>query len=241
MTTTNPMHAAHPPAGPTEPAGAPDRSAALIAGAAILVIAVLAAFGNFIAVQGLVTPDDAGRTARDIAASQTLFRLGIASLMVVVALDIVVAWALRGVFRDVHDGLSTLAAWLRLGYATVFMGAVGQLLPAARGMSDQGTTGSDSSGAQALVHIDAFNDLWQAALVLFGIHLLVVAVLAMRSGFVPSVVAALVAVAGAGYLFDSAAAVLVGDRSPVVSVYTFLGEFLLALVLVVRGARRSAG
>lgn len=75
---------------------------------------------------------------------------------------------------------------------------------------------------------------------LFGLHLLVVAHLAYRSGYVPRVLAALVAVAGLGYAFDSVAAVLVGDGAPTIAVFTFPGEVLLAVWLLV-WSRRQPG
>ena len=87
-----------PDAPPPTPLGRqadrPIRHASITAGAGILLIAVLAGFGKFVAVDGLVTPGDAPRTATDILASEGLFRLGVAALSVVVALDVVVAWAL---------------------------------------------------------------------------------------------------------------------------------------------------
>jgi Domain of unknown function (DUF4386) len=54
----------------------------------------LAGFGYLAVVDRLVMADDAVRTAANIAASETLFRLAIASLLVVAVLDAVVAWAL---------------------------------------------------------------------------------------------------------------------------------------------------
>ncbi len=59
----------------------PDRRASLTAGVGLLVMSLLGGFGNFGAIEALVTPGDAARTAADIAASATLFRLGIASLL----------------------------------------------------------------------------------------------------------------------------------------------------------------
>jgi hypothetical protein len=75
----------------------------------------------------------------------------------------------------------------------------------------------------------------------FGIHLILLGHLAYRSGYVPRVVAAMVAVAGVGYAFDSVASILAGDVWNVSSV-TFIGEAVLAVWLVVRGCRiqRSA-
>jgi Domain of unknown function (DUF4386) len=91
------------------------------------VLALLAAFGHVGVVDRLIVADDAVRTAADIADSETLFRLGLASLLVAAALDIVVAWALFRVFEPVSRGLSMLTAWFRLAYAGVFVVAIAQL------------------------------------------------------------------------------------------------------------------
>jgi len=74
-----------------------------------------------------VTHGDAAKTATDIAASEGTFRVGIASLYVAAALDVLVAWALLQVFRSVHEALSQLAGWFRLAYAAVFLVAISQL------------------------------------------------------------------------------------------------------------------
>jgi hypothetical protein len=75
------------------------RRASLTAGLALALIIVLATFGAFGAVGALITPGDAAKTAQDILASEGLFRWGIASLILVVILDIVVAAALLTVSR----------------------------------------------------------------------------------------------------------------------------------------------
>ena len=90
------------------------RTAALVAGASLTLMAALAGFGNFVAVEGLVTPGDPARTAADVLASEGLYRWGVASLYAAALLDVVVAWALMRVFSSVNAGLSRLDAWLRL-------------------------------------------------------------------------------------------------------------------------------
>ena len=129
---------ARPPASQRSAAHWSIRTASITAGVALLLMSVVAIFGNVVAVDGLVTEGDAARTAADIMASQGLFRLGIASLIVVVALDVVVAWALYRVFSPVNASLSMLAAALRLVYSGVFMVAIGQLLGVVRLLSDDG-------------------------------------------------------------------------------------------------------
>lgn len=228
------------PAGFTPATRGADRNTALVAGVGLLVLAALAAFAKVFALDGLVTAGDPARTAADISASPTLFRSGIVSLFAVVALDVVVAWALYRVFAPVDRQVSLLAAWLRLAYAAVFLVAAGLLLEVPRLLDGAGYTAvfpAEQRQAQALARIEAFDDVWMAALVLFGLHLLVLGYLAHRSRFVPRAVGVLLAVAGAGYVVDSVVAVLAPHSLPTLSSVTFLGEFLLAVWLVTRARR----
>jgi hypothetical protein len=218
------------------------RQAGLVAGLAILAMAALSAFGIFYAVEGLVTEGDAARTVEDIAASTGLFRWGTASLYAVVVLDVVVAWALFRFFSPVSSGLARLAAWFRLAYAGVFMLAIGQLAGIPDLVtSDQysGVLTADQIQGQTLLKTDAFEDLWMAGLILFGIHLAIVGYLAWRSGYVPKLLGVLLVIAGAGYVFDSVASTVLASPPGSVATVTFLGEFLLALWLVARGRRIS--
>jgi hypothetical protein len=188
-------------------------------------MSVLSAFGYLLAVKGLVVPGNAARTARNITAHEGLFRLGIVSLYLVAALDVVSAWALYRVFKPVSQGLSRLAAGLRTAYAAVFMVAISQLFGALR------------THAQALQHINTFTNIWDAGLVLFGLSLFVLAHLAYSSGYVPKLLGVLLAIAGFGYVFDTVVRALVQGSSSDVSAITGMGEFVFALWLVIRGRR----
>jgi Domain of unknown function (DUF4386) len=66
---------------------------------------------------------------------------------------------------------------------------------------------------------------------------LVIGYLAWRSGYVPRLLGALLAIAGVGYAIDSVGATLSQASWTAISSYTFLGEFLLAVWLVARGRR----
>jgi hypothetical protein len=107
------------------------RRASLTAGITLALIIVLATFG---AVGALVTPGDAAKTAQDILGSEGLFRWGIASLILVVILDIVVAAALLTVFEPAASQpwppgsepptprsiwWRSASSWWRLGWATL--------------------------------------------------------------------------------------------------------------------------
>jgi hypothetical protein len=218
----------------------PVRKASLIAGVALLLMSALAGFGYNFAIHGLITAGNAARTAQDIMAHQGLFRSGIACLFLVIGLDVVAALGLYRVFSPAGKGISAVAAWLRIVYAGVFAVAVVQLIGAARllgGGTSLPASGADRVHAQALSDISRFTDIWHAGLIVFGLYLLVIAWLAWKSGYVPKLLGVLIAIAGLGYIYDSIGAFISGGSWTQVSTVTFIGEFLLALWLVIRGRR----
>jgi hypothetical protein len=218
------------------------RKASIIAGLGIFLLAALAGFGNLVVVEGLVTPGDAAKTAEDIMASEGMFRFGIATLYLAFILDVVVAWALLRVFGPVNKSISRLGAWFRLAYAGVFMVAIGQLAGIPHLLADEkyaAVFGADQLHAQALLRVDAFNDIYFAGLILFGVHLLIIGYLAYKSGYVPKSLGILLVIAGFGYCFDSFGTVLLQGSPIIISTVTFIGEFLLACWLLIWGRRIS--
>ena len=131
-----------------------------------------------------------------------------------------------------------LAACLRIAFAVVFMVAISQLVGALRLLgSDVASVSPDRLHAQALQAIDAFGDIWHAGLFLFGLHLLIVGYLAFRSGYVPKCIAVRVAIDGLSYAVDTFGTVLSPGTWTDTATFTFIGELLLGLWLVIRGRR----
>jgi Domain of unknown function (DUF4386) len=206
------------------------RTASLIAGLALALMAVLAVFGNFVAIQSLVTPGDAAKTAIDISNSEALFRWGIASLIVIAVLDIIVAGALLRLFEPVNRSVSITAAWFRVAYAAVYLVAVIQLVMALGLLGDPN---------QALRAIDAYDTIWLVGLILFGVHLILIGYLAYRSGFMARVFGVLLIVAGLGYIADGFVAVLLPGPSISIGQFTFIGEAALIFWLLIKGTRKD--
>ena len=236
---------APPPSGPgdLDLATRSIRRAGVVAGVALLALAALSAVAVLLVVDGLITPGDAAKSAADIKASEGTFRLAVAGLYVVVVLDIVAAWALFQFFAPVSSWLSRLAAWLRVAFAVVFLVAISQIAAVPGMLSDpahEAAFGEQQLQAQVMVKLEAFDHTWMAALLLFGAHLALLGYLAYRSGYVPRLVGVLLVIAGAGYAFDTFSSVLSADPV-VISTFTFLGEFVLAVWLVARGGRVQLG
>ena len=228
-------------ADPGHEAGWSVRRAGVVAGVALLVMIPLAVFADFVVLKGMITPGDGAATAAEITAREGTFRLGVLAWLLVVVLDAVVAWALYRVFRPVSPSVSMLAAVFRLVYAGVLLVAVGQLLRVLDVLTvgSSPATGTADVSGDAVLELNAFQDLYDLGLFLFGIHLALLGYLSLRSDFIPKVVGVLLVVAGAGYAFDTGAAVLGLELSRVAG-FTFLGELLLALWLLVAGRRLRA-
>ncbi|SHN39073.1 DUF4386 domain-containing protein [Cryptosporangium aurantiacum] len=238
------------PSGAARPENAPDeaavdgdaqaRGAALGAGAGLLVMAVLAGLANFGVVERLVSTDAAETTTR-LLSNQTAFVLAIVALLAVAFLDVLVAWALRAFFGDAHRAVARLSAWCRTVYAVVFAVAITHLIAAAGLLHDAAAT--DRLSSRVYAQVTAFEEIWSLGLILFGVHLLLIGWLAWRSRTVPTWLAALVAIAGAGYLADSIGALVSAAYTVQVAAVTFVGEVALLVWLLVfarsRGDRRT--
>ena len=104
------------------------RKASITAGTGLLLMSMLSGFGYFVAVKGLTVPGNAAGTAEKIADRKDLFRFGFVSLLLVAALDVVVAWALYRVFTPVSETISKIAAVLRTACAGIFVIAISRLV-----------------------------------------------------------------------------------------------------------------
>jgi hypothetical protein len=90
---------------------------------------------------------------------------------------------------------------------------------------------------QALLAITAYNDVWHAGLFLFGLHLLSSATWRSSPGTSRSSSQVLVAIDGLSYVVDTFGTVLSPGHWTDTATFTFIGELLLGLWLVIRGRR----
>jgi hypothetical protein len=252
MTTTIPPTARTAAVGaPTPPSGSAvhPRRAAVIAGIGYVVLFVLALFANFVVREGLIVTGDAAATAANIGESEGLFRLGLFSFVGIFAIDVVVAWALYIVFRSTNRDLSLVTAWFRLvytillGVALVFFFQALQLLDGANYLA---AFSSEQLNAQALVALDTFNSTWLIGLLAFGVHLVFLGYLAMKSGTAPTALGFVLMVAGTTYVIDTVAHSLLANYNDyaglfvaIVAVPAIIGEGWFGLWLLLKGGKQQ--
>jgi Domain of unknown function (DUF4386) len=223
------------------------RQAALVSAVALLIIFVAAMVAEFTAHQGLVKPGQVAETAQNILSNPGRFHLGTLGFLLVLIAEVVLSWALYLYFAKVNAHLSMLATALRLMYTAIFAVALLQWVTGFRLLMDSSTAdvGSVLSLQQeAMQSLRAFDDGWAIALVIFGLHLLVLGYLAIKSGFVPRILGGLLMVAAVAYMGDNLAKLLLSNYADYKAVFTvvvavpaIVGELGLAIWLLVKGGK----
>jgi hypothetical protein len=225
------------------------RRAALIAGWGYLAIFILALFANFVGREQLIEPGDAGRTIANIIDSETLYRAGIVSFMIVFVADVVIAWALYAFFRPGDRDLSLLTAWFRLVYTVMLGVALVSSLVVLELVTGGHLTALGQAGLESQVelNLNAFDYAWLIGLACFGLHLILLGALVFRMEAAPKVIGALLVLAGSAYVFDTLANALLPSYEDhedlflaIVAVPSLIGEFAFAIWLLLRGGKASA-
>ena len=220
------------------------RKVALVAGFGYLIIFILTPYTW---VESLIVFGDAATTARNIMASEPLFRMSIVCWLIVLVSDAIVAWALYYFFKPVDNRLALLAAWFRLLFVAIF--GVNMLnwvnaLQLIVGASDFGVIKTDQLQAQAMLFFGAYEYGANIAFVFFGMHIIVLGYLVLKADFMPRIIGILLIVASVGYFIDSFASFLSPTYAKnemafwlVVAIPAILAELSLTLWLLFKGGK----
>ena len=209
-----------------------------IAGIGYLVIFVLGIVINFFVFGGLITKGDAETTVKNILANEILFRSGMAGWIVVLIIDIIIAWALYIFLKPVSKSLSLLTAWFRLIYIAIF--GITQLtllfvVVLLSGADYLNVFNPAQVNALVLLFLHGHNYGFLISLIFFGVHLFFMSRL-IFTGYVPNYVGVFLMLAAFGYLIDSFANFLLPNYSDyqlvfmiIVAVPGIIGELVFTL------------
>ena len=223
------------------------QKAARVAGFLYLVIIIAGIFAEFIVRSSLILPGDATATANNIMASEGLFRVGIASDLIMIMCDVALALFFYVLFKPVSNALALLAAFFRLAQAATLGVNLLNLFFVLRLQSgaDYLTAFSeDQLHALMLPFLDAHSIGYSIGLVFFGLSVFVLGYLVFKSGYFPRILGVLLIFASLGYLIDSFANFLLPNYSEykdifmvVVVVPGAIGELSLTFWLLFKGAK----
>lgn len=184
----------------------------------------------------LLVRGDAAATCRNIMASEWLFRSGTISHLISQVIVVFLALALYRLLKPVNKDHAVLMVVLALlGIPISFLAEVNHLavLRLLSGMGD-GAFSPTQLHAQAMLFLEMHRSGILVAQVFWGLWLLPLGCLVFRSGFLPKLLGISVLIGAAGYLVDSGAHLLTSGVATI-SQFTFVGELLLPLWLLIKG------
>ena len=185
--------------------GAPPRRLAKVAGALYLVNVLAGAFAIGY-VQNRLFASDPTTTAANIQAHEVLYRSGLAAHLVVTVTNVPLALIFYELFKGVDRRLALLDAFFILvATAVEAAGILDQFAPLVL-LGDGARTGAlPPAQLQALAHLTGSSAHVDYTIytVFFGLDILLMSYLLLRSRFVPRLIGVLLAVDGLAYLVYS--------------------------------------
>ena len=197
-----------------------------------------APFGLIYVPSRLVVPGDAAATANHIMASDSLFRLGIVSNLLISIVNILVVLALYQLLKPVNKSMASLMVIFLL--AAVPIGMLNELTQLAALLLLSGADylkvfTVDQLQALVLLFLNLHKQGLDIAQIFWGLWLFPMGYLVFRSGFLPRILGVLLMIGCFGYLIQSFAAFLLPNFKVNIIFFTSWGELLFPLWLVIKG------
>lgn len=218
------------------------RLQARIAGFLYLIIIVAGGLGYTLHSAPIVW-NDAAATAGNILASEQLWRLSSAAMLVMLACDVAVAAIFYVLFKPVNGTVSLIGFAFRLVLvAIVAVAMLARYVPLFL-LKDASSAALETDQAQALglLSIRLFERGFDLALVFFGFHCLVIGWLIFRSSFLPRILGLLLVVAGLCYLISTLVNLIfaVVTLPYDIQLLSYIAEMALCLWLLVIGVNAA--
>ena len=194
----------------------------------------------------LIVDGNAAATASNIAASETLFRLGIAGQLISQASFIFVALALYDLLKGVNRRHASLMVTLVvLGIPIAFLNELNSIaaLVLVRGADFLSLFEKPQREVLAMLFLNLHSQGIAVAEIFWGLWLLPLALLVYKSRFLPRFLGVWLVIDGFAYVILSLTTILLPqyqDKVSTISEPTFFGEVAFMLWLLIKGAKPPA-
>jgi hypothetical protein len=210
---------------------------ARVAGTLYLLLVPLGFFGGGY-VPSLIVAGDAAATASNILASASLFRLSIVAALLTQVVNILVVLALYRVLKPAHKTMPLLmVVFFLVSVPITMLNELNHFAPLLLLNHADYLTVFTADQVQALVPL--FLDLHEYGVniagIFWGLWLFPMGYSVFKSGYLPKILGILLMIGCVGYLVDFAIFTLFPTANLAVAQFTFIGELLLPLWLLIKG------
>ena len=214
------------------------KATARIAGLLYLSLIPLGVFGILYVPSIIIVPGDMAATVNNIMANESLFRLSILSAIAVQIINIFVVLLLYKILKPANKNHAVLMViFILLGIPIAFLNELNHfaVLQVLSGAEYLAVFTADQLHALVPLFLDFHLAGINIAQVFWGLWLIPMGVLVFKSGYLPRFIGVLLVIGGFGYLVDSVIFFIFPSFGVTFSEFTFLGEFVIALWLLIKG------
>ena len=210
---------------------------ARVAGFLYLIIFILGIFSELFVRQSLIVLGDTVATVNNIMASESLFRLAIVCDLIRLVVLILLPLVLYKLLSKVNKNYAVvMVAFVLVSVPVSMFNEINQLAVLLL-LSDADYLTIFQTN-QLHAHVMLFLDLYKQGGFItqfLGIWLLPLGYLVFKSGFLPKVIGVLLMIGCFGYLIDAFLFFIFSISNAGFSLFSFIGELLFALWLLVKG------
>lgn len=211
---------------------------ARVAGVLYLLLLPLGIFGILYVPAALIVPGDAAATANNIMAAESLYRLSIVAALIIPLVNLFVVLFLYKLLKPVNKNMAVLMViFLLLAIPIAMLNELNRFAALLLLSGAEFLTVFTAVQLEALAtfFLELHKDGIHIAGIFWGLWLFPMGYLVFKSGFLPRILGILLMIGCFGYLIDSFAAFLLPDLGVAIAGFTFWGELLLPLWLLIKG------
>jgi len=222
-----------------------NRKTARIAGFLYLMLIVFGIFAEFFVRQSLIVPGDAAETAHNILASESLFRLGFMSDLIMSTCWLLLVLALYVLLKPVNKNFASLMVLFVLaGVAIQCINMLNQFatLLLLSGADYLKVFQADQLRALAMFFLNLHKYGYSSAGIFHGLWLFPLGYLVFKSGYFPRILGVLLIIGCFGFLVDTFTIFLFPSYEAtilqsILSTLPIIGEFSFCGWLLIKGAK----
>jgi hypothetical protein len=215
-----------------------------ISGIAYVMIFLAGFYANFAVLESLIDSSNPSITTSNFINNHSQFGNGLIGFLVMLFFDLVLVWSLFGITKSISKNASYIASFFRLLHALLFGFALFKLWEIYHlTFNTSNTTNLQITVSELLFDFDT---LWTVGLLFFGVHLILLGYLAIKSTYIPKTIGLLLILAAIGYIIDGMAKLFMSNYSDYKDIFevivimpSVIGEFSFTVWLLIKGFNKK--
>jgi hypothetical protein len=215
-----------------------------ISGIAYVMLFLAGFYANFAVLESLIDVSNPSITTANFINNHSQFGNGLIGFLVMLFFDLVLVWSLFGMTKSTSKNTSYIASFFRLLHALLFGFALFKLWEIYQlTFKTSNSTNLQNNISELLFDFDT---LWTIGLLFFGVHLILLGYLAIKSTDIPKAIGLLLLLAALGYIVDGLAKLFMSNYSDYKDVFevivimpSVIGEFSFTVWLLIKGYKKK--